>query len=117
VAGRRREEQAPAERTTTVLGFEEPLVGPADRWGRCLAPSIGPVLGQGGVVRGRPALDHLVSDGVDGVNIGINSGRAAGQTVAHAHVHAIPRRDGDVPDPRGGVRYVIADKADYWSTR
>jgi diadenosine tetraphosphate (Ap4A) HIT family hydrolase len=54
---------------------------------------------------------------VDGVNIGINSGRAAGQTVAHAHVHAIPRRDGDVPDPRGGVRYVIADKADYWSTR
>jgi diadenosine tetraphosphate (Ap4A) HIT family hydrolase len=63
------------------------------------------------------AAELAGANGVDGVNIGINSGRAAGQTVAHAHVHAIPRRDGDVPDPRGGVRYVIADKADYWSTR
>lgn len=45
---------------------------------------------------------------VDGpVNIGVNIGRAAGQTVEHAHVHVIPRREGDVEDPRGGVRGVI----------
>ena len=54
-------------------------------------------------------------DGVDGVNVGVNSGVAAGQTVDHAHVHVIPRRLGDVPDPRGGVRHVIPGKADYWN--
>jgi diadenosine tetraphosphate (Ap4A) HIT family hydrolase len=51
---------------------------------------------------------------VDGVNIGVNSGRAAGQTVGHAHVHLIPRRDGDVEDPRGGVRWVLPTRAAYW---
>jgi diadenosine tetraphosphate (Ap4A) HIT family hydrolase len=50
----------------------------------------------------------------DGFNIGINEGKAAGQTVAHAHIHIIPRFNGDVPDPRGGVRWVIPDKAKYW---
>lgn len=55
--------------------------------------------------------------GVDGVNIGVNSGTAAGQTVDHAHVHVIPRRTGDVADPRGGVRHVIPENADYWSGR
>lgn len=54
---------------------------------------------------------------VDGVNIGVNSGKAAGQTVDHAHVHVIPRRAGDVPDPKGGVRWVIPDRADYWTGR
>lgn len=49
-----------------------------------------------------------------GYNIGINDGTAAGQTVPHLHVHLIPRFDGDVPDPRGGVRWVIPDKAKYW---
>lgn len=39
---------------------------------------------------------------VDGVNVGVNSGPAAGQTVDHAHVHVIPRRIGDVADPRAG---------------
>ncbi|MFO0865011.1 MAG: HIT family protein [Gemmataceae bacterium] len=51
----------------------------------------------------------------DGFNIGLNDGVAAGQTVMHAHIHVIPRRHGDVPDPRGGVRWVIADKAAYWA--
>jgi superfamily II DNA or RNA helicase/diadenosine tetraphosphate (Ap4A) HIT family hydrolase/HKD family nuclease len=51
----------------------------------------------------------------DGFNIGINVGAAAGQTVSHLHVHLIPRYVGDVQDPRGGVRYVIADKANYLS--
>lgn len=49
----------------------------------------------------------------DGYNIGINSGVAAGQTVFHLHVHIIPRRYGDVDDPRGGVRYVIPGNANY----
>ena len=53
----------------------------------------------------------------DGYNIGINDGAAAGQTVAHLHVHLIPRYAGDVPDPRGGLRWVIPGKADYWSNR
>ena len=48
-------------------------------------------------------------------NIGINNGRWAGQTVHHLHVHIIPRTEGDVADPRGGVRWVIPEKADYWT--
>ena len=51
----------------------------------------------------------------DGFNVGVNDGMAAGQTVMHAHVHVIPRRSGDVPDPRGGVRWVVPDKAAYWA--
>jgi diadenosine tetraphosphate (Ap4A) HIT family hydrolase len=50
----------------------------------------------------------------DGFNIGVNDGPAAGQTVPHLHIHLIPRRLGDVPDPRGGVRWVIPDRARYW---
>ena len=50
----------------------------------------------------------------DAFNIGVNDGEAAGQTVSHGHIHVIPRRTGDVVDARGGVRWVIADKAKYW---
>lgn len=50
----------------------------------------------------------------DGYNIGLNDGVAAGQTVMHAHIHVIPRWENDVPDPRGGVRWIIPDKANYW---
>jgi len=46
-------------------------------------------------------------------NIGINDGIAAGQTVAHLHVHLIPRYEGDMKDPRGGVRGVIPEKQKY----
>jgi diadenosine tetraphosphate (Ap4A) HIT family hydrolase len=42
---------------------------------------------------------------------------AAGQTVPHLHIHLIPRYSGDKQDPRGGVRWIIPDKADYWSKR
>lgn len=52
----------------------------------------------------------------DGFNIGINIGVAAGQTVFHAHVHVIPRRTGDVGDPRGGVRWIIPSRARYWDS-
>jgi diadenosine tetraphosphate (Ap4A) HIT family hydrolase len=51
----------------------------------------------------------------DGFTIGVNDGPAAGQTVLHAHVHVIPRRAGDVTDPRGGVRWVLPAKAPYWA--
>lgn len=50
----------------------------------------------------------------DGFNVGLNDGRAAGQTIAHAHIHIIPRYSGDQLDPRGGVRWVIPEKARYW---
>ena len=50
----------------------------------------------------------------DAWNIGINDGPAAGQTVPHLHIHLIPRYTNDVPDPRGGVRWVIPSKANYW---
>ena len=53
----------------------------------------------------------------DGFNIGINDGPAAGQTVPHLHIHLIPRYNGDSADPRGGVRWIIPAKADYWSQK
>src|SRR5262249_10132825 len=59
-------------------------------------------------------IDVMKKDvSVRGFNIGINSGEVAGQTIGHAHVHLIPRRQGDVQDPRGGVRGVIPGKAIY----
>jgi diadenosine tetraphosphate (Ap4A) HIT family hydrolase len=71
----------------------------------------------------RNAIDRLLLDArrrtmeTDGnvvaFNVGINSGIAAGQTVMHTHVHLIPRRAGDVPEPRGGVRGVIPAKQQY----
>lgn len=57
---------------------------------------------------------ELMNDGADATNIGVNDGSAAGQTISHAHIHVIPRYDGDVKDPRGGVRWVIPSKAAYW---
>jgi len=50
----------------------------------------------------------------DGFNIGINDGVAAGQTVMHLHIHLVPRYADDMPDPRGGVRWIFPDKAAYW---
>lgn len=50
---------------------------------------------------------------ITGFNIGINNGADAGQTVFHCHVHLIPRRKGDVENPRGGVRHVIPGKGYY----
>jgi len=50
----------------------------------------------------------------DGFNVGLNDGAAAGQTVGQLHVHIIPRYFGDIPDPRGGVRFVIPHKGKYW---
>lgn len=51
-----------------------------------------------------------------GYNIGINDGAAAGQTIPHLHIHLIPRYAGDRDDPRGGVRWVLPEKAAYWTS-
>ncbi len=48
-----------------------------------------------------------------GINVGVNCGEVAGQTVFHAHIHIIPRYAGDVLNPRGGVRNIIPGKGDY----
>jgi ATP adenylyltransferase len=71
----------------------------------------------------RNAIQRLLEEGrrivrerhpdVSGFNVGINSGAAAGQTIFHCHVHLIPRRVGDVENPRGGVRGVVPEKKDY----
>ena len=50
---------------------------------------------------------------IEGFNIGMNCGETAGQTIFHCHVHLIPRRKGDVENPRGGVRHIIAGKGYY----
>ena len=71
----------------------------------------------------RKAIFQLVDETKDlldkkyhpgGYNIGINVGETAGQTVGHVHVHIIPRYVCDVDDPRGGVRWVIPRRAQYW---
>lgn len=51
----------------------------------------------------------------DGYNVGVNEGGAAGRTVNHLHIHLIPRYDGDIPDPRGGIRNILpGPNADRW---
>lgn len=51
--------------------------------------------------------------GPDGYNIGVNIGKAAGQSIRHVHIHIIPRYEGDVENPQGGVRHVLPKKAHY----
>jgi len=50
---------------------------------------------------------------IEGFNIGMNCGEVAGQTIFHCHIHLIPRRRGDVENPRGGIRHVIPSKGCY----
>ena len=54
-----------------------------------------------------------LDSGISGFNIGVNIGEDAGQSIMHCHIHLIPRRKGDVEDPRGGVRGVIPEKQKY----
>jgi len=62
-------------------------------------------------------LLSLADSSVEGFNIGMNCVEFDGQTVFHCHVHLIPRRKGDVANPRGGVRHVIAGKGFYEVTK
>jgi diadenosine tetraphosphate (Ap4A) HIT family hydrolase len=50
---------------------------------------------------------------VKGFNVGANSGLVAGQSIFHCHIHLIPRREGDVPNPKGGIRHLIPGKGAY----
>ena len=61
-------------------------------------------------MRSRIKNDDLT---VKGFNIGVNAGKTAGQSIPHVHIHLIPRRQGDVDNPQGGVRGVIPDKQKY----
>jgi len=59
--------------------------------------------------------ERLLAQGdADDFNLAVNDGPAAGQTVGHLHLHVIPRRSGDVADPRGGVRWMMPERAVYW---
>lgn len=60
-------------------------------------------------------LQTTLSPSPDGFNFGLNDGRAAGQTMPQFHFHVIPRYTNDVVDPRGGVRWVVPKKAEYWN--
>ncbi len=62
----------------------------------------------------REVRASALKSGAEAVNIGLNDGAVAGQTLDHAHVHVIPRRAGDCPDPRGGIRQMFPAKARYW---
>lgn len=67
------------------------------------------------IQRAKKVLDREYSP--DGYNVGINNGEWAGQSIPHLHVHLIPRYRGDVENPKGGVRWVIPQNADYWTAR
>jgi diadenosine tetraphosphate (Ap4A) HIT family hydrolase len=67
------------------------------------------------VDEGEKLLDERFK--LDGYNVGINVGAVAGQTLSHCHIHLIPRRLGVSENPRGGVRGVMAGKADYSTSR
>ena len=63
------------------------------------------------VTRIKPLVDKAYQP--LGYNVGINDGTVAGQTIMHCHVHVIPRYEGDVSDPRGGIRGVIPNRKTY----
>ena len=56
---------------------------------------------------------EIKDNSVKGFNVGTNSGKVAGQSIMHSHIHLIPRREGDVKNPQGGVRSVIPSKQHY----
>ena len=61
----------------------------------------------------RAELGRLAEQDPDGFTIGINDGEAAGQSVGHVHVHVVPRREGDVENPRGGILRGCPDSHRY----
>lgn len=70
-------------------------------------------IGHAFVLAFKQGIDMLNAGHIDGFNIGLNHGQTAGQTIMYPHVHLIPRYEGDVKDPTGGVRNVIPGKGNY----
>jgi diadenosine tetraphosphate (Ap4A) HIT family hydrolase len=68
------------------------------------------------LLRQARALIQEQDPSVEGFNLGVNVGKAAGQTIFHCHIHLIPRRAGDLKDPRGGIRGVIPERRSYGET-
>ena len=85
---------------------------PVQRYRELTAPERARLLAW--VDRVQEELEATLSPTPEGFNLGVNDGKAAGQTMPQFHFHVIPRRSGDVADPRGGVRWVIPAKARYW---
>jgi diadenosine tetraphosphate (Ap4A) HIT family hydrolase len=65
------------------------------------------------ILTDQKSLLQVSDQTIDGFNIGMNCGESAGQSVFHCHIHLIPRRAGDVEQPRGGVRHLIPGKGGY----
>jgi diadenosine tetraphosphate (Ap4A) HIT family hydrolase len=59
-------------------------------------------------------LEKNLNPKPDGFNMGMNDGEAAGQTMGQFHFHIIPRYNSDAKDPRGGIRWIVPNKAKYW---
>lgn len=64
------------------------------------------------LVQAKEQLDEQCQP--DGYNVGINDGQTADQTVMHLHIHLVPRYTGNCADPRGGIRWIFPEKANYW---
>ena len=62
-------------------------------------------------------IQRLEKTNPDAYTIGVNDGEAAGQTIAHVHLHVIPRRVGDTAEAKGGIRWAVRETAAYWETR
>jgi diadenosine tetraphosphate (Ap4A) HIT family hydrolase len=67
------------------------------------------------IEKARAAIEERFSP--QGFNIGFNDRKAAGQSVPHLHIHVIPRYEGDVDYPRGGIRTIIPARAAYWKEK
>jgi len=89
------------------------LIIPKDHVDEYFGLSIEELLGCDNLLKSVRRDLLLVDDSIKGFNIGMNSGTVAGQTVFHCHIHLIPRREGDVENPRGGVRHLIPGKGYY----
>ncbi len=71
------------------------------------------VIGCDQLIKNMKKLIQKNDNSVKAFNIGVNSGKLAGQSIMHCHIHLIPRREGDVENPQGGVRAVIPSKQHY----
>ena len=71
------------------------------------------VIGCDQLIKNMKKLIQKNDKSIKGFNVGVNSGKLAGQSIMHCHIHLIPRREGDVENPQGGVRAVIPSKQHY----